>query len=143
MKSLSRVRLFATPWTVAYQAPLSIRFSRQEYWSTGCHFLLQGIFLTQGSNVGLLHCRQTLYRLSHQGSSLGQLIHKDGTFVTINKLILTYYYQLKPVLPLDFCSFSLMSFSCSRTPSRKHVTLLVTSPQAPLSCEFLRLSLFG
>ena len=34
----------------------------------GCHFLLQGIFLTQGSNPGLLHCRQTLYRLSHQGS---------------------------------------------------------------------------
>ena len=32
-KSLSRVRLFATPWTVAYQAPLSMRFSRQEYWS--------------------------------------------------------------------------------------------------------------
>ena len=34
----------------------------------GCHFLLQGIFLTQGSNPGLLHCRQMLYRLSHQGS---------------------------------------------------------------------------
>ena len=34
----------------------------------GCHFLLQGIFLTQGSNLGLLHCRQTLYRLSYQGS---------------------------------------------------------------------------
>ena len=33
MKSLSRVRLFATPWTVAYQAPPSVRFSRQEYWS--------------------------------------------------------------------------------------------------------------
>ena len=32
-----------------------------------CHFLLQCIFLTQGSNLGLLHCRQTLYRLSHQG----------------------------------------------------------------------------
>ena len=27
----------------------------------GCHFLLQGIFLTQGSNPGLQHCRQTLY----------------------------------------------------------------------------------
>ena len=37
----------------------------------GCHFLLQGIFPTQGSNPGLLHCRQTLYRLSHQGSPLG------------------------------------------------------------------------
>ena len=33
VKSLSRVRLFATPWTVAYQAPPSMGFSRQEYWS--------------------------------------------------------------------------------------------------------------
>ena len=40
MKSLSHVRLFATQWTVAYQAPPSMGFSRQ----VGCHFLLQGIF---------------------------------------------------------------------------------------------------
>ena len=33
LKSLSRVRLFVTPWTVAYQAPPSMGFSRQEYWS--------------------------------------------------------------------------------------------------------------
>ena len=33
----------------------------------GCHVLLQGIFPTQGSNPGHLHCRQTLYPLSHQG----------------------------------------------------------------------------
>ena len=33
VKSLSRVLLFATPWTVAYQAPWSMGFSRQEYWS--------------------------------------------------------------------------------------------------------------
>ena len=33
MKLLSRVRLFATPWTVAHQAPPSMGFSRQEYWS--------------------------------------------------------------------------------------------------------------
>ena len=38
----------------------------------GCHFLLQ-IFLTQGLNPGILHCRQTLYRLSHQGSLVGQV----------------------------------------------------------------------
>ena len=38
VKSLSRVRLFATPWTVAYQAPLSMGFSRQQYWS-GLPFL--------------------------------------------------------------------------------------------------------
>ena len=33
----------------------------------GCHFLLQGIFPTQGSNEGLPHCRQTLYHLSYRG----------------------------------------------------------------------------
>ena len=33
VKSLSRVRLFATPWTTAHQAPPSMGFSRQEYWS--------------------------------------------------------------------------------------------------------------
>ena len=33
MKSLSRVRLLASPWTAAYQAPPSMGFSRQEYWS--------------------------------------------------------------------------------------------------------------
>ena len=33
-----------------------------------CHAHLQGIFPTQGLNLGLPHCRQTLYRLSHQGS---------------------------------------------------------------------------
>ena len=43
------VRLFVTLWTVACQAPLSMGFSRQEYWS-GCHALLQGIFSTQGLN---------------------------------------------------------------------------------------------
>ena len=40
------------------------------YWNTGmgCHSLLQEIFLAQGSNPGLLHCRQIHYHLSHQGS---------------------------------------------------------------------------
>ena len=62
---------FATPWTVTNQAPLSMEFSRQEYWR-GCHFLLQGIFLTQGSNPLLLrlqHCRAGfLYHCRHLGS---------------------------------------------------------------------------
>ena len=49
----SQVQLLATPWTVAHQAPLSNEFSRKEY-QNGCHSLLQGIFLTQGSNLGLL-----------------------------------------------------------------------------------------
>ena len=36
------------------------------YTGVGCHSLLQGIFLTQGLNLGPLHCRQILYHLSHQ-----------------------------------------------------------------------------
>ena len=53
----------AHTWTVAYQAPLSMELSRQEYWN-GLHVLLQGIFLIQGLNpniLNLLHCRQILY----------------------------------------------------------------------------------
>ena len=112
---LSPVRLFATLWTAARQAPVSMGFSRREHWSglpcpppgdlpnpgieprspalqvdsllseptakpknTGmCSLsLLQGIFPTQESNWGLLHCKQILYQLSHQGSSLTPAIIK-------------------------------------------------------------------
>ena len=64
---LSHVQLFLTPWTIAHQAPLSMGFSRQEYWM-GNHSLLQEIFPTQELNLDLLHCRQILYYLSHKGS---------------------------------------------------------------------------
>ena len=60
----------ANSWTVACQAPLSMEFARQEDWSC-CHFLLQGIFPTLGSNLGLLNRRGILYHLSHQGSLQG------------------------------------------------------------------------
>ena len=47
VKLLSRVRLLATPWTAAYQAPLSMGFSRQEYWS--------GVPLPSPSTLGYCH----------------------------------------------------------------------------------------
>ena len=62
-----RVRLSVTLWTAARQAPLSVGLSRQEYWS-GCPFLLQGIFPTQGPNPGLLHWKVDSRPLSHLGS---------------------------------------------------------------------------
>ena len=46
----SHIRLFATPWTVASQAPLSMEFSRQEHWNGLPFSTLRGIFPTQGSN---------------------------------------------------------------------------------------------
>ena len=51
------------PMDCAHQPPLSMGFSRQEYWR-GLHFLLQGIFPSQGLNPVLLHCKQILYHLS-------------------------------------------------------------------------------
>ena len=60
VKSLSRVQLFATPWTVAYQAPPSMGFSRQKYWS-GLPFPSPGDLPNPGIEPGLLQCRQTLY----------------------------------------------------------------------------------
>ena len=53
-----------TPWTVACQAPLSMDFSRQGYWS-GLSFPFPGVFPTHGPNPDLLHCRQILYQLSY------------------------------------------------------------------------------
>ena len=59
------VQLFAIPWTVAHQDPLSMEFSRQEYWS-GLPCPSPGDLPTQGLNTGLLHCRQILYHLSYR-----------------------------------------------------------------------------
>ena len=70
-QSLSRVGLFATPWTVACQAPVHGINSPGKNTEVGCHAFLQGIFLMQESNLGLLHCRQILYHLSYQGSQNG------------------------------------------------------------------------
>ena len=53
----------------------------------GCHILLQGIFPIQGLNLGLLHCRQILYCLSHQGSlmKMKEEREKDGLKLSIQK----------------------------------------------------------
>ena len=70
LSRLSCVLLFATPWTVAPQAPLSMGFPRQDT-EVGCHSLLQGVFPTQGSTPHLLHLlhRQAgSLALSHLGS---------------------------------------------------------------------------
>ena len=61
-KSLSRVWLFVTQWTIQSW------ISPGQNTGVGSLSLLQEIFPTQGSNPGLSHCRQILYQLSHKGS---------------------------------------------------------------------------
>ena len=90
VKSLSHVQLFATPWTVACQAPLSMGFSRQEYWS-GVPFPSPGDLLNPGIKPGspafqadsLLSepPRKLRYMYSVQLSSL-QLLSRVRLFAT-------------------------------------------------------------
>ena len=81
-QSLSHVRFSGNLWTVSHQALLSMEFNT----GVGCHFLPQGIFLTQGSNPGFLHCRQILYCLRQDPSSPDS----DGILVScIGRQILT------------------------------------------------------
>ena len=60
----------------------------------GCHFLLQGIFPTEGSNLGLLHCRQTLYPLSHREAC--EYTHANSNSVTpimnLSSVIQNWYF---------------------------------------------------
>ena len=66
--------------------PMDYSLPRSSVWDfpvkntgVGSHSLLQGIFLTQRSNPGLLHCRWILYFLSHQGSPKGENVYqKEG-----------------------------------------------------------------
>ena len=69
-QSVSHVRLFATLCCAgAHQDPLSMWFPRQEH-AVSCHFLLQGVFLTQGLNPYLLHWQAESLPLSHLESPI-------------------------------------------------------------------------
>ena len=88
LSRFGHVPLCVTPWTVAHPAPLSMGFSRQEYWS-GLPFPSQGIFPSQGSNpslLGLLHQQagssalvpQTLFLKNTGKISLSNTVHREG-----------------------------------------------------------------
>ena len=85
LSCFSHVQHFLTPWAIGCQAPLSMEFSSQKYWSR-LPFTFQEIFPTQGSNPGLLHCRQILYHLSHQESSFHS-IYFSKCLITCNQFI--------------------------------------------------------
>ena len=98
----SHVQLFATLWTVAQQASLSMGFSRQEYWS-GLPFLLQRIFSTCGLNpclLSLLNCKQILYHL--RISSLKPLLH-NSQLILVNGASLSRYGLMISILIQQKC----------------------------------------
>ena len=97
----SHVQLFVTPWTVAHQALCQWDFPCKNT-RVGCHSLLQGIFPTQGSNLGLPDSRQILYSLSHQGRlditysfCISQVDNKKLTNLSIASVTTWYLYTIK------------------------------------------------
>ena len=85
VQSLSRVQLLLShrlqPTRLLYPQHFP-----GKYTGVDCHFLLHGIFPTQGSNLGLLHCRQILYQLSYQGSMFGVQSNLNNSQDRISKL---------------------------------------------------------
>ena len=82
-----------------YSPPLCPLNSLGKNTGVGCHSHLQGIFPNQVSNPGLLHCRQTLYHLSHQGSPYAQLeIVKKNIFKPIFDLLCSCVYSEDSIL---------------------------------------------
>ena len=85
---LSRIRLFVTPWTVARQAPLTMKFSRQEYWS-GLPCPPPGDLPNPGIEPGSLTLQANSGGLNHQGSPppwQGNAIVLEGCFcLSLNK----------------------------------------------------------
>ena len=83
---------FRPPWTVAYQAPQSMEIFQARVLEWVAISFSRRIVPTQGSNLGLLHCRQMLYHLSHQGSQTQpKLPCLSLLFVPWGSPLLTYH----------------------------------------------------
>ena len=82
LSHFSRVQLFANPWTIACQAPLSMEFSHQEYWSELLLFL-QRIFPTQGSNLCLLHYEQIPYHWATRETWISYMHTYSPSFLSL------------------------------------------------------------
>ena len=100
----------------------------------GCHILLKGIFLTQGSNLALPHCRQTLYHLSHWLWSLLKLMSIELVMPTHHRILccpLLLPYSIFPSIRV-FSNESVLcikwpkywSFSFNISPSNEHPGLI-------------------
>ena len=99
----------------------------------GCHFLIQGIFPPQGLNLGLPHCRQMLYPLSHQRCPiLLRLLANRAHGLLLRQL---WLHALVPpaalFLPQALCMCCLLHLECSSTRSSLGCFLIIPE-SAPL-----------
>ena len=100
---------FVTPWTIAHQALLSMDNPGKNT-GVGCHFLLQGIFLTQGSNPHVLHWQVGSYHwaTNHQGSLY---IYMKPMYIYEAYICMCIYYITSNFLSLSCYSYTIFSSS--------------------------------
>ena len=112
----------------------------------GSHFLIQGIFLTQGSNLGLSHCRQILYCLSHQGSFFLLFLPRKRVIAHVSNSTLaetisspSFTGGIAKLLQLQFClNPNLLPGFPPRSPAFwsllfKHLFLMAQTKPSPVS----------
>ena len=83
IKCMCNVKAKFAPLCLTICDPHILYQLSQEYWKVGSLVLLQGIFPSQESNLGLLYCRQILYQLSYQGSPCALFFRPVWLFVTL------------------------------------------------------------
>ena len=103
-QSLSHVRLFVTLWTQPTRLLCPWNSPGKDS-GVGIHSLLWGIFPTQGPNLGLLHCRQLLYHLSHQVSPILIIYSAHITYLVVSNSLWPHGLQPTRLLcPWNFPS---------------------------------------
>ena len=125
LSHFSHVRLCATPYTAATRLPRP-RDSPGKNTSKRCHFLLLGIFLTQESNWGLLHCMWILYQLSYQGPNVKYKLSLENysyKFSCWALLLISLFSFISFILP------SFLSTICKSEYIHCHIKTTQTRPK--------------
>ena len=112
VKSLSHVQLFVTPWAVAYQAPQSVEFSRQEYWS-GSPFPSPGDLPNPGIEPGSPALQADALPSEPPGYVLPSSIYLKSLFKDSLVYICVYIYMIVLHVHYDIYRECVLSrFSC-------------------------------
>ena len=118
------------PWPTRLLCPWD---SPGENTGVGCHSLLQGIFPTQGSNPGLLYCRQILYQLNHNVSPRFCLNRERKSHVGLGRLLLS---PLKHFFFANYKKYLLcQAHLCSKQPAQMYTVALGQQVKCVRACS--------
>ena len=118
VKSFSHVWLLVNPWTIAYQAPLSMGFSRQEYWSGLPFSSPRDLPDLRYKTPGLSHCKQTLFLSEPPGKTSSAMVCLNCPGATQIKSKEIYIHHL--------CILRVSGKCCESNSSEMHISCQLT-----------------